>query len=409
MSFESKNREQLKAEMTAQLGLPEIWNPDYESLLFSLSEEELADTSMLTRGYWEELNGKYELLAEFAEAVYGAAEEAQTNPLMLAYINLTRHFLTEARKQECGVNKAPLPTAGGSKELVDLAGLLALFPLTPLAKADYEKAGFAPEVVDSAIGSIGGSFVGSSRRLGNPVLDRTYFNWIGHYIECRLVNMLGFNWEVRTMPGQAYYYRNQKTGELKVLMSGSAAVHSSGRILGSAGCKEEEGSWLPTYEETETAYIGFGVSAKGLVETEKTELLKADWTLVLKPGDKIVGLHIPKKADLSRENLDQVLPAGLEKMRKANPDKDLKGLFCSSWLFDPQLAELLGEQSRIVCFQRMFVRFPEKNNGMGPFTFAFPAHIDLASFEPTTTLQRKLKEHYLSGRFIYFTGGLYQG
>ena len=82
-------------------------------------------------------------------------------------------------------------------------------------------------------------------------------------------------------------------------------------------------------------------------------------------------------------------------------------MYCSSWLLDPQLGELLGENANITGFQNRYIRHPQKSAGMHVFGFVFPKRY--GSFETLpedSGLRRKLKQLYLDGGHIYAYAGV---
>ena len=73
---------------------------------------------------------------------------------------------------------------------------------------------------------------------------------------------------------------------------------------------------------------------------------------------------------------------------------------------DPQLETLLGSQSNIVKFQQRFRTMPSISRGAGVFYFVFSQPIstipeNFDNLAKDSSLQRKLIEHYKSGKFIH--------
>ena len=84
-------------------------------------------------------------------------------------------------------------------------------------------------------------------------------------------------------------------------------------------------------------------------------------------------------------------------------------VFCASWLLNPRLKHLLGEQSRIVQFGECFVKYPIQDAGVGVLNFVFgKVPEDLTDLPENTSLHRKLKKLYLEGDCIHtYSGALY--
>jgi hypothetical protein len=89
------------------------------------------------------------------------------------------------------------------------------------------------------------------------------------------------------------------------------------------------------------------------------------------------------------------------------PDKELKAIGCCSWLLSPTLAEILPETSNIVAFLTPYHKYPIKTQGQAVFSFLYPKKVEkYEDLEENTSLQRKVKELYLSGGGVPEAGGL---
>ena len=184
--------------------------------------------------------------------------------------------------------------------------------------------------------------------------------------------------------------------------------HRSGLVLGSAGCEDEEGAFTVEFSETDTAFHGHPVTENCRVAPKAEEFPKALWEKVLGPGDSVVSVHIPRNADISPETTRSDLLEGMELVQKCYPDYAPKAFFCSSWLLDPNLEDILGKDSRIVKFGATFNRYPIKSNGRHIYGFVFDANLKGPEEMPENTrLERGLKQLYLSGGYNHAYAGMY--
>ena len=191
---------------------------------------------------------------------------------------------------------------------------------------------------------------------------------------------------------------------MKILIT-LKGVHRTGMPLGSAGFEDEEGSFSATFEETETEFIGNPVE-NYRIQKEKKYFSKKEWVLGYKPGDNIISIHIPRNTDLSPEKISLAFKEALEIFKRSFPEFSPKAIYCSSWLLDPTLNEILGEKSNISSFSAPYVRHPNRNNGRDIFGYVFPVGIEDFSLLPEhTSFHRKLKEKYLKGEYIYSYSG----
>jgi GNAT-like C-terminal domain len=112
-------------------------------------------------------------------------------------------------------------------------------------------------------------------------------------------------------------------------------------------------------------------------------------------GDGLLEVHIPETG----QPLDPAAcDASFARAREVFPRHHTARY--TSWLLDPQLADVLLDTSNIVRFQRRFELQTEGEDGNEDvLRFVFhTADADLARLSPRTTLERALVEHMRAGR-----------
>ncbi len=200
-------------------------------------------------------------------------------------------------------------------------------------------------------------------------------------------------------------FENIESGEI-VTLATAGKFHRDGMILGSKYYEDEEGSFEASVEETDDAWIGFAYGERGLVDTSaKRVLKKSEWKKTIEPGDPVVGLHIPPGGGMTPEKVDEAFAEAKEFLATCYPDFKYKAFKCESWLMDPELCKILGEDSNITKFINRFIPACLKSSGRGVFSFVFlqsnPAAAVVENLPEDTSLQRKIKQHYLDGGCIY--------
>lgn len=112
-------------------------------------------------------------------------------------------------------------------------------------------------------------------------------------------------------------------------------------------------------------------------------------------GDGLLDVHIP---ETGRPLDPAACDASFARAREVFPRHDT--LRCTSWLLDPQLADVLPDTSNIVRFQRRFeLRAGAEDGNADVLRFVFhTADPDLARLTPRTTLERALVAHMRAGR-----------
>ena len=121
-------------------------------------------------------------------------------------------------------------------------------------------------------------------------------------------------------------------------------------------------------------------------------------------GDPVIGVHIPGGGGLTPEIVDESFKEAERYVKTYFPDYKYKGYTCQSWVCDPQLKSLISEDSNIIKFARRFKPLTIRNDGTAVFSFVFKKmdnNFKIEDLPETTSLERALKNHYLSGKAIY--------
>jgi hypothetical protein len=121
------------------------------------------------------------------------------------------------------------------------------------------------------------------------------------------------------------------------------------------------------------------------------------WGAGFAPGGRCLRLHIPS-GGLDPVSVEAAL-AGARPFARAHLGMDPVVATCSSWLLDPVWAEVLGEESNIVRFQRRFELVGQGVPGESDvfrFVFGMP-EVDVAAAPCGTRLERAVVERLRSG------------
>ena len=288
------------------------------------------------------------------------------------------------------------------------AGQMApLFVLIPKAEQSYEeylRRGFSKEEVAGYMRTYRRSMGVTTHRTGKPGLQKSHFDWSSLYAYTEMYNRVGFNFALGVSSPSNYVLVHKETREVLVLLSG-VELHRDGMPLGCLGYEDEEGSYTTSFEETETAYVGYPC-VNFRCPNQKKAFSKEEWKLAIAPGDDIFCLHIPRGTDISPAKVHEAIRVAREVARKSYPERNIKGIRCTSWLLSPTLNELLGDKANISNFSNVFTRYPIRNKGTGVFSFVFDGRpADLNDLPEDTSLRRKLKALYLAGGCALNYGG----
>lgn len=116
-------------------------------------------------------------------------------------------------------------------------------------------------------------------------------------------------------------------------------------------------------------------------------------------GERIIGIHIPSDADLSKEAVDHSLQQAGDFFQTYYSEYEYKRYSCDSWLMSPVLKSVLSEKSNILSFQNRFdiVRENKEDKEYIEWLFQVPEETDYADLPVRTDLQKKIRELLLAG------------
>lgn len=119
-------------------------------------------------------------------------------------------------------------------------------------------------------------------------------------------------------------------------------------------------------------------------------------------GEKVIGIHVPSDANLSKEAVDSSLKQADMFFHIYYSSYFYKKYTCNSWLLSPVLKPLLPEKSNILSFQKRFRIIREEKEGREciEWLFQVPSNTDNESLPAETSLQKKVKELLLNGGMV---------
>ena len=115
-------------------------------------------------------------------------------------------------------------------------------------------------------------------------------------------------------------------------------------------------------------------------------------------GDKLISVHIPSDAVMTRDNLNlSYKMAGLF-FKKYFPEFGEAIVYCSTWLLAPELKNLLPETSKILEFQSDYKIIKTSPGNTSFIKWVYKKNYDdYTQLPENTSLQRNIKHFLLSG------------
>jgi len=344
-------------------------------------------------------------LEPWRELILEAAAQLRENEALCLLVCLLEAWIREGG----AVNDPQYRAPRGEGLLYDFLHLFPAIPTMPESVAYLRRRGVPEDVIVSTMGEYDFCVNMCLERTGKPAFDRGRLNWICRVIRNQLIRIERFKYD---LPGKfmtgVRVYRNA-AGELTVLADG-LRLHRGGRILGSAGHTEEEGSFIARITETEDAVTGYP-SLDGIVQKETVTLSKKDWQLWLTEEDCFPRIHIPSDGGFDKKTIAHAYARAREVFDRCYPDYPYKGFFCSSWLMSTDLKEVLKPTSNILGFQEPFTQIPHLSSGRLVFSFVFGLSAaipeDIDALPEKSSLQRAVKERYKAGGFIHEGAGFF--
>lgn len=351
----------------------------------------------------EKLQEKFKLFGTYYDLVVEAWKDMEKSADKRAWLDVACLYFKDSDLYH--TRRCPYPKPDNTPS-GDFYPLFILLPCVERAHDKYLERGFSDEEVQDLFQEFAVCLeLTETQYLHRPGLIAGYFDWLNLYIHTTIFKYGCLNFEFRKQNAFSVVLRNKKTGELMPLAK-DMKYHACGLPLGSAGAKEEEGSFTPTFTETDDAFIGHP-TVEWRVSKETRTYPKAEWEVFAQYPDRLIGIHIPRKTNFSPEAVSAALEGARKIAKERYPEFEPKSFFCASWLLEPALNEILGDKAKISSFSSRFTRFPNiVSGGRSVFGYVFPAGWkDYSTLPEDSSLQRGLKAHYLAGKFVYDFSG----
>ena len=295
------------------------------------------------------------------------------------------------------------PRKSNESELYDTLPLFALLWELPVMVAEHATRHVPKDVTADTIEMFQnqmGDYLLLNGRLGIS----SYVSWMLKFLQCKILRVGRFNLEIckYNCAFDAFIREN----EIKLMPNG-VAFHRSGRVLGSVGCEDEDGSYVGNIRENNGCYVGLTVDG-GVVLNQEQRLPISEWKRVLTKGDTVVSVHIPTGGALTPEICERDLRRGEEIILSSFAN--FKMFFCLSWLLDTELRVITGKEGNVTRFGDRFMRFPIKSNGNDVFEYVFETLPDtpLSELPEKNSFARAIKTHLLSGGHVYGAAGVFR-
>ncbi|MDF2871495.1 MAG: hypothetical protein K0R05_3070 [Anaerocolumna sp.] len=118
-------------------------------------------------------------------------------------------------------------------------------------------------------------------------------------------------------------------------------------------------------------------------------------------GERVISVHIPSDAKITRENCLNSYEQALEFFAKYYPDINYRYFICDSWMLSPGLKEVLPPETRILQFQADFTVEEWNKEDPSYMEWVFKnSKLPFDELPEETSLQRNIKRFMKEGGFI---------
>ena len=362
----------------------------------------------LTDAYIDALQMEFALFPNKFDFVKNEAMRIREDGLLSRYTLLLKHMLKDKDPQKLLILEDE-PTSDDISRKIDLemAGLFAELAYVPDMVKEFRSRGVPEYIIRDTLRCFEVGILvcnGCFDRDGYEI-NRS-FMWNQHYIAGRIINIGVLCFEIKKMFTDIVRIFTNSRGEYRILSNGQR-ISTGGLIAGSMNCTEEQ--FVAAFQETDDGYEGFEVDTVNTCVTDRTVFLsKQEWFPAITESDHVINVHIPDSGCFTKEAIAASYAEAKAFFESCYPEFRPKAFTCESWLMDPKIKELLGENSNIVGFQSKYMRFPKLSNGNACFKFLFrKPFVSYEAFPATTSLQRKVKDLYLAGGCIYDPCGIF--
>lgn len=283
--------------------------------------------------------------------------------------------------------------------------LLCYLETLPDTRERYFKLGIPMDVYRDTLADIG-IWLENWKRMYGYYCFRN-LGWIWRHLDCQLFRIGRLQYQLNSYQDHAVVYQHINTGHRIAFFKQPVPINHDGNMVGAGGRQDDRTAFMtvPVKEQNGKIY-GTPISPYGKVENRTISLPLKEWNCILKQGDSVLELHIPRADHLLMADCKVSYRDALVFYRRYFHAVNIAGLVCHTWLFTPQLQEMLPQQSNIVQFQREFYLLPHAGDYHFMWNFVFDETVSLEQAPSDSFLRRKLISYMKNDRLLFDLKGL---
>jgi hypothetical protein len=242
-------------------------------------------------------------------------------------------------------------------------------------------------------------------RGGGLGVMRRQAYWIRNHLVNDLYRIGRMEYMVRPFWGAAEAYRHT-SGRVLVLAGDRLKLEADG--FGADLARDDQQTWQASLSEQDGVIEGHPVCPEGWAIRETVRLDGSQWRRVVTKNTPVLEMHIPPGGSMTLEACRQSMADALEFFPRYLPDKPFEAVWIQSWIFNPQLEEIMGRDSNLARYQRQLYLFPITSKGPAGLFFIFGEDtVDPATAPRDTRLRRGILEFIEAGNSFRSSGMMF--
>ena len=296
---------------------------------------------------------------------------------------------------------------GDNAHLMCLAAALGL---VPILKKLHSKLNISEQITRATCSQLNAYCNNHIAGTGKPGIYPQQFNWLYVYQlpECFMVRLGRFEFRKISYPFHSHVFRHKKTKELVIFANPEFQFDCSGFALentpGIPDC-----TFQSVYTEDEYTATGNPVSPDGRTNRETKTINKAEYDLILGHGMPVLDMHIPSGGGMTSEESERSFRLAKQFFTEHSGSDNMPvAIVCSSWIFNPNLPEILPPESNLVRLLKRVHPIPRastKTDGLW-FIFLHEGAFELLKAPRKTSLQKAVTR-YLENGGRWRIGGMF--
>lgn len=287
---------------------------------------------------------------------------------------------------------------GDNAHLMCLAAALGL---VPILKKLHASLGISEQITRDTCFQLNAYCNNHITGTGKPGIYPQQFNWLSVYQlpESFMVRLGRFEFRRINYPFHSHVFRHKTTKELVIFANPEFQFDCSGFAIentpGVPDC-----TFQSIYEEDDDTATGNPVSPDGRTSRETKTINKAEYDLILGHGMPVLDMHIPSGGGMTSEESERSFRLAKRFFAEhSEPDNMPVAIVCSSWIFNPNLPEILNPESNLVRLLKRVHPVPRastQTDGLW-FIFLHEGAFELLKAPRKTSLQKAVTRYIENG------------